>query len=181
MPGREYDDFYEHYEPFVAAYVGRRVHADAVADLVAEVFVASWRRREVVPANALPWLYRTAHNVIGNAYRSESRLQSLREKLGSVPAEHGRDPAAVAADRQRLLQAFADLSDDDRELLLLVAWEGLAVPDIAEVLDLSPGATSVRLHRARARFEAGLGNDPEQREPSVDITSAQQESKGQRP
>jgi len=152
----DYEQFYGHYQPYVAAYVERRVQADDAADLVAEVFSIAWRRRDAVPDDALPWLYKAARNVIGTKYRSATRLQALRQKLIDSPAEETRDPADVAADRDRLFRAFADLSDDDRELLLLVAWEGLSPDDIGRVLGISRGAAAVRLHRARTRFEDAM-------------------------
>ena len=52
--------------------------------------------------------------------------------------------------------ALGELSDGDRELLTLTAWEGLSAAEIAVVLDLRPNTVSVRLHRARRRFAAAL-------------------------
>jgi len=159
-----YEQFYAHYHPYVAAFVARRVSVEDAADLVAEVFSIAWRRRDAVPDDALPWLYTTARNVVGDKYRSTKRLQALRQKLIDAPVEATTDPADVAADRDRLFRAFAGLADDDRELLLLVAWEGLSSDDIARVLGISSGAAAVRRHRARTRFEeamaeAGRGAD----------------------
>ncbi|WP_374058788.1 RNA polymerase sigma factor [Planomonospora sp. ID91781] len=47
---------------------------------------------------------------------------------------------------------FRELSDDDHELLSLVAWEGLDAAEIARVLGCSRNAVRIRLHRARKRF-----------------------------
>lgn len=117
---REFDD---HYRRFVAAYVARRISADSVDEIVAEVFVTAWRRWGQVPADALPWLYRTAHNVIGTRYRSRDRLMALHDKVASVPFESPEDPAEAVVRRDHFLAGLARLGEDDRELLLLVAWE----------------------------------------------------------
>jgi RNA polymerase sigma-70 factor (ECF subfamily) len=53
------------------------------------------------------------------------------------------------AERGRLRTALAVLSDSDRELLLLVGWEGLSQAEAATALGISHGAARVRLHRAR--------------------------------
>lgn len=151
-----HDDFYRHYEPFVRAYVARRAESGAVADLVADVFSIAWRRRANVPDNALPWLYRTARNVIGDSYRAADRQRALDERLAAVPSEPPADPAGVATERAELIDALGSLSDSDRELLLLAAWEGLEPADIADVLAITPGAATVRLHRARRRLQASL-------------------------
>lgn len=52
--------------------------------------------------------------------------------------------------------ALARLSDDDRELLMLVAWEGLDSAQLGFVLNCSPTAARIRLHRARSRLRAEL-------------------------
>ena len=59
-------------------------------------------------------------------------------------------------DSRRLYRAMADLSDDDRALLELVALDGLSVADAARVLGVKPGTARVRLHRSRARVTASL-------------------------
>jgi RNA polymerase sigma-70 factor (ECF subfamily) len=48
------------------------------------------------------------------------------------------------------------LRPDDRELLMLIAWEGLSPTDAAASLGVSMAALSVRLHRARQRLESEL-------------------------
>ncbi len=53
-------------------------------------------------------------------------------------------------------QALQTLSDGDRELLLLVAWEQLDARDLAAVLGCSVPTTAVRLHRARRRLRQAL-------------------------
>jgi RNA polymerase sigma-70 factor (ECF subfamily) len=55
-----------------------------------------------------------------------------------------------------LAQAFSALTEQDRELLLLIAWEGLDMAQAAQVLGCSRNALGVRLHRARKRFAAAL-------------------------
>ena len=60
------------------------------------------------------------------------------------------------AERGRFRAALAVLTDSDRELLLLVGWEGLSQAEAATALGISPGAARVRLHRARKRALSAL-------------------------
>lgn len=159
-----YDDFYRHLEPFVRAFIARRVPIDSVQDLVAEVFVVAWRRRDVMPESALPWMYRVARNVVGDNYREVERLRALQRRLASVPAEAAADPAAVTADRAQLFAALSSLSDQDRDILLLAAWEGLDPAGIGSVFEISPGSAAVRLHRARRRLEKSIVDVDESKE-----------------
>ena len=60
------------------------------------------------------------------------------------------------AQRRRLHAALSTLSEADRELLLLVAWEGLTSTEAAAALGISKVAARSRLHRARHRALAAL-------------------------
>ena len=62
----------------------------------------------------------------------------------------------VADDSVR--RALESLTDDDRDLLLLHYWDGIATPDLAVILGISPNAAAVRLSRALQRFEKQFDN-----------------------
>jgi RNA polymerase sigma-70 factor (ECF subfamily) len=75
------------------------------------------------------------------------------------------------AKREQLRSALNVLSHHDRELLLLVAWEGLTPAEAAEVLGIGKVAARSRLHRARRRalqaLDCGVPNRP-----AVEMTAA---------
>jgi RNA polymerase sigma-70 factor (ECF subfamily) len=48
------------------------------------------------------------------------------------------------------------LREDEREVLMLTAWEDLSSKEAAAVLKCSPTAYRIRLHRARLRLRAAL-------------------------
>ena len=58
-----------------------------------------------------------------------------------------------------LLAALARLSEPDRELLLLIAWDGLSPAEAATVLAVKPATARVRLSRARRRLTQELGRE----------------------
>lgn len=152
--------FDEHYLQIFAFAVRRVPGRESAEDVVADTFAIAWRRRDRIPSPALPWLYAIASNAIANQHRSTGRRQNLDLRLAqeasvSVPAG---DPAEFLAGRDELAVAFAGLEEADRELLRLVAWEGLSTRDAAEVIGCSPGAARVRLHRARRKLAKELKN-----------------------
>lgn len=57
---------------------------------------------------------------------------------------------------RRVRQAVAQLSDADREVLLMRNFEGLANQDVARVLDIDPSAANKRYGRALLRLRALL-------------------------
>ncbi len=135
----------------VRAYARRRVDPVAADDAVSEVFVIVWRRLEDVPEDALPWLLGCARHVLEHQRRRSRRDLALLDRLATV----GRPGSALAGDLG-VAQALAQLSARDREVLLLIAWEGLDPAQAARVLGCSRNALAVRLHRARKRFAGAL-------------------------
>ncbi len=79
----------------------------------------------------------------------------------AVPDSH--DPWDDVVDRLdstaqagALLPALRALPPDERDVLLLVAWEQLTPAEAAEVLGIPPGTARSRLHRARAALRPVL-------------------------
>jgi RNA polymerase sigma-70 factor (ECF subfamily) len=137
----------------ILGYVLRRTQQADTPDVVAETFLVCWRRLGRVPEGeqARLWLYGTARRVLANHTRAERRRARLTGRLSAAATPH--EYLNVAVDSQpEVATAFARLRADDRELLALTAWEGLAPQEIAAVLRCSPGAARIRLHRARRRF-----------------------------
>ena len=141
-----FERIYEEHSAAVRAYVRRRAPESIVEDVVADVFVVCLRRIEDVPRNPLPWLYGVARKTLANERRKRHEV-ALAPELSYEPEPAG-DP--------QLAGAFAALSEADREILRLVAWEGLALRDAARVLECTPVAARVRYHRAKSRLAARL-------------------------
>jgi RNA polymerase sigma factor (sigma-70 family) len=143
--------FREHY-PAVRAYALRRSDVDAAPDVVSETFLVAWRRLESVPDDPLPWLYGVARRVLANQRRSANRRRALSERLAAEPAPGAADPADRVAEVDAVAGALARLGPDDREALMLSAWEGLDNTRAARASGCSRAAFAVRLHRARRRL-----------------------------
>jgi DNA-directed RNA polymerase specialized sigma24 family protein len=77
-----YTELYRLHYPAVLRFVRRRAHPAAVDDVVSETFLAGWRRQEEMLVAPLPWLYRTARNVMLNAARSAGRQVGLAVRAG---------------------------------------------------------------------------------------------------
>jgi len=55
-----------------------------------------------------------------------------------------------------VFEALASLSETDRELLLLTAWDCLSREQLAAAMGIPRGTVAVRVHRARRRFARAL-------------------------
>jgi RNA polymerase sigma factor (sigma-70 family) len=139
----------------ILAYALRRArdHEDA-ADVVAETFLVAWRRLDEAPIGdgERLWLYGVARLVLSNLHRSERRRTRLGARLAEALASEPVAPPEPSGEAAEALRAIAGLGDEDRELLLLVAWEGLSPGEAARVLGITPLAARSRLHRARRRL-----------------------------
>jgi RNA polymerase sigma-70 factor (ECF subfamily) len=146
-----FERIYEQHRDAVRAYVRRRAPEAVVDDVVADTFVVCLRRIDDVPESPLPWLYAVARKTLANERRKRGRGLSLPPEAAYEPEPPG-DPVLAAA--------FAQLSDADREVLRLVAWEGLPLREAAVVLGCSAVACRVRFFRAKARLRALLEGQP---------------------
>jgi RNA polymerase sigma-70 factor (ECF subfamily) len=128
-------------------------------DVVSEVFLVAWRRLDELPDDPLPWLLVTARRVVANHWRGRVRLQRHEAELRALARWAGEpDVSGGVVRRSEMLDALGRLSADDREVLLLVGWDGLDTAGVARVLDCAPGAARMRLSRARQRLEEQLGD-----------------------
>lgn len=135
-------------------YVVRRADPDTAQDVLAETLVVLWRRLEDVPTDdPLPWCYAVTRGCLANATRAAHRQRRLVQRLTLVQSRESFEPALDDAD---LYDALGRLSEQDRELVRLWAWEQLAPHEIAVVLGVTPNAARIRLHRARAKLSQFL-------------------------
>lgn len=146
------------YEP-VLAYVLRRASAADADDVVAETYAVAWRRLEDVPPDPLPWVYGVARRTLANSRRSSRRRVRLAARLAGESLSRTivePDPADRVGEQALMRAALAALSDSDREILMLIAWEGLDNERASAALGIRPQTFAVRLHRARNRLEVQI-------------------------
>jgi RNA polymerase sigma factor (sigma-70 family) len=149
----------------IYAYAARRLGTGLADDIAAETFLIAFDRREDYDrtrADAAPWLYGIAANLIARHARAEARHLRALARTGAMDVvEWDGDALAgrldAAAVRGRLAEALAALPATEREMLLLVAWAGLSCQDAATALDVPAGTARSRLHRARTQMRAALG------------------------
>ena len=165
-PQREilFRNIYEtHYRENLAYALRRCSDAATADDAVAETFMVLWRRLEHAPTGdaTVLWLYGVARRVIHNQGRSRLRRERLITRLRAVHLDSidGESAAVARFEADAVISALKRLNDDDQEVILLAAWEGLGNRQIATVLGCSENAVAIRLHRARKRLAAIVGKE----------------------
>jgi RNA polymerase sigma-70 factor (ECF subfamily) len=181
-PTSRFEAFYQQtYRPILGFVLRRCRSADDAADIVAETFTIAWRRIDDLPEgdDARLWLYGVARRTIANHRRGEQRQLKKTAMLRAVLATH---PAITQAHQETLSPAaevLQSLPERDREILALVAWEGLDHDEISKVLGCSRNAVGIRVHRARKRFVRAL--DAAGITHSLGAASARPATQGSRP
>lgn len=103
------------------------------------------------------WLLAIVHN----AHVSRCRRQKTeREAEGAMAAQSAgvhAPPQTDSVDLGQTMKALMTLPDEQREVLVLVAIEGLSYRDAAECLDIPLGTLMSRLARARTALRAATG------------------------
>ncbi|MEU8124402.1 sigma-70 family RNA polymerase sigma factor [Spirillospora sp. NPDC049024] len=148
----------------VWAYAAARAGGQVADEVVSETFAVAWRRLADVPDPPLPWLLGVARNVLRDGHRAQVRRESFAAELRRWAPRQKGDVAEDVAERLAVLRAMAALPEGDREILILIAWQGLTPREAAAVVGCSPAALRVRLHRARRRLvRAAEDEQPEPR------------------
>lgn len=149
---------YDRHHRQVRAYALSRAGGVLADDVVSETFLVALRRFDELPDDPLPWLLGIARRVIFSGYRREARQASIATQIQVWVEEATRDVAEGVAEKAVTLMALARLSDQDRELLTLLAWHDLSAAEAAKVIGCSRATFFVRLHRARKRFEQAIAD-----------------------
>jgi RNA polymerase sigma factor (sigma-70 family) len=149
----------------VLAYAKRRSSPEVAAEVVSAVFTVLWRRIDEPLHDPLPWLYAVARRELANQRRGSRRRQAVLARISRSREAASADIADAAVEGSHARAALAGLRPADREVLMLVAWEGLEPKRAAAALGVSEATFAVRLHRARRRLEAHLSTPAEEHTP----------------
>jgi RNA polymerase sigma factor (sigma-70 family) len=159
------DDFerlFWRYGTSIHAYLSRRAGRQEADDLLEEVWVRAFRSQDRYDArlSAPAWLYGIARNVLLGHFRAQGSCPNghldRREVAGSDVWGDVDDRLDAGRTASALAEALATLSEGDREVLLLVAWEQLTPGEVAAVLNIPQGTARSRLHRARTQIRGHL-------------------------
>lgn len=128
--------------------------ADA-EDCVQDAWLSAWRglSRYRADGAASTWLYRVTTNAALMQVRGRRPLVPLSPVHDIATAEAGID---AVAEVDAVRRALAQITVEQRTVIVLREYEGLSYDEIAQILDLSVPAVRSRLHRARAELARSL-------------------------
>ena len=143
--------------------LGDRAEAEDVAQ---EVMLRAWQgiTRFRGQSSYFTWLYRIAVNEANRALDRRARRPAgvaIGTEELQLPASPAQDPSRQAENselRRALRRALADLPPQLRTAIVLRDVEGLSTQQAAEIAGVGQAAFKSRLHQARQRVRAAIGD-----------------------
>jgi len=162
---RALDTLVARYYLLLVAFVSRYVASvDASEDVVQELFIRLWRRRDVlhVRGTVRTYLFSAARNAARDAIdsgtaraRAEARaVDAADESIGiSLPDRDVEDADFLAM----VASVTEQLPERCRDVYLLARDQGLSYGEIAGVLGIAPSTVRTQMGRALAFLERRIG------------------------
>lgn len=153
--GALFDRHHRRVRSFLSHLAGRE--ADDLLQLTFET-VQRQAHRFQGRSSVLTWILGIAKNIARRQHRTRVRHPAVALEVELVdPATPVDERLEEERQRRRLLAAVEVLSPKLKEVFVLVYLEGLSGPDAAKVLEIKEGALWKRLHEARLKVKAAMG------------------------
>lgn len=161
-----FGDLYERYLDQIYNYIYYRVENSLVAeDLTETVFLKAWDAlpkmvNEVKDLNFRAWIYRIAHNLVVDRYRTRKPTVSLDQfhtLRGSTPT-----PETILQSKQegqRVAAAIKQLDPQFQQVLICRFINDLSHAETAQIIGVSEGYARVLQHRALKKMAAALSEE----------------------
>jgi len=134
----------------LAYFVRRLPSREDAADLYGETMLTAWKKIDRLPTEPerqRMWLFVIAANTLSNHRRTALRRMQLTERLRDLLPTAAMTPDTEGAYAVR--DAVLRLHHAQRELVMLIHWDGFSIVEAAEILGLNPSTARSRYAAAR--------------------------------
>ncbi|MBL8912488.1 MAG: sigma-70 family RNA polymerase sigma factor [Archangium sp.] len=158
----DFETLYDQHFDFVWANARRLGVSPAhIDDAVQDVFLAVYRRLSEFRGDASikTWLFHFVMRVAATYRRGASSTQRKNDEHAAEPVSGVHTPHALVEGKQAtelMYRLLGELSDERRELFVLVELEGVSVAEAAQALSLNNNTAHSRLRDARRDFEQAV-------------------------
>jgi RNA polymerase sigma-70 factor (ECF subfamily) len=140
---------------------------DEAEDLVQATYARAIERFDQyrLGSRLIGWLFSILNSIWVNQVRSADvrRRHADYARLAAVESDHPWPGLEARQSLAKVRQRVAELPEDQRAALMLIAVEGLSYREASDILNVPMGTLASRLARARYTLRAAL--DPEGRDP----------------
>lgn len=148
-----FSQIYHDYIDKIYRFIYFKVNSETTAqDLTSETFSRLWKQiyLDKKVENHSAFLYRTAHNLLVDFYRSKNKNTGNLEDVEFMLADNGQNPEEEAIkndDLCKVKKALSQINQTYAQAVSLYYIEDASVKEIAKSLNKSEGATRVLIHR----------------------------------
>lgn len=147
--------FKRHSQRMYAYFLRNTGSRSDAEDLLQTLFERMLRYRDTYRGDAkfTTWMYQVARNLRVDYFKDKSKTADREKAFVREFEDENRQESMTITDEQAikkeiLKKGMAQLTEDQREALVLGKYEGLKYSEIATILDCSEGAVKVRVYRA---------------------------------
>lgn len=158
-----FEAFVHRYHGPLLGYLERMLQdSEKAEDFVQEIFLRLIRQlqQKKIPDQIRPWLYRVASNLCKDYWRSSS-FRSEYHCGDEVPDQKDTSPTIIEIyerqeTRKEVLQSLHQLSELERQIVLLRFYQDLKLQEIAEVMEMPLGTVKSKLFHALKKLKSYL-------------------------
>lgn len=149
---KKFAKIYDKYIEKIYRFIFLKVSSQEIAeDLCSETFLKGWqafKSQKITHPQA--FLYKIARNLVVDHYREKGKVQIVSAEYVSIidPRQDLEKQAMLTSDINNVKQAISNLKDDYQNVIIWRYLDEMSIPEIAQVLGRTDGATRVLLHRA---------------------------------
>jgi RNA polymerase sigma-70 factor (ECF subfamily) len=155
--GQLYDRYFNQIYRFVYSRVQDQTAAE---DITSEVFMKALKNLDRYKHRGYPfsaWLYQIAVNAIADTFRSQKPVIDIEEAYGLHDSQqHPEDEVLYKDEIERIWQAVEKLPHTQKVAIVLKFQEDLKIEEIAKIMDKTPGAVKLLIHRGLERVRQHL-------------------------
>ncbi len=161
---------FDHYNEKIYRFVYLKVPtAQDAEDITAETFLRAWQhlkeQKNVTSLQA--FLYQIARNLVIDFYRKRGTVIESIDDQDIVIADRVdltlEEKVMLKSDMQDIETGLRQLKDAYREIIVLYYLNELSLKEIAKIIDRSPGAARVILHRGMKSLKEILAKPKEKK------------------
>jgi RNA polymerase sigma-70 factor (ECF subfamily) len=155
MTGAEFQSIFEANRNAVYGFAWRMTGStEAAEDIAQDCFLQLLKSPRHYDSSRGPirgWLLGIARNLILKRWRAEGHWTSLDDDAFAVDP-----PLSDCRVDEKVAHAVQSLPPLQREVLILVEYEGMTLEEAAHAVDADVGSVKARLHRARSNLRRML-------------------------
>lgn len=106
--------------------------------------------------NLFSWTSKIMYNLFVSEYRRKIKFETQYDPESYIERESVEASQQIKAELHQVGEIMESLSDDHREILLMVCVKGMQYAEVSEVLQIPVGTVRSRLSRARETLQAAL-------------------------